>query len=96
VSNAFAWRPDQVGQDAIFHGVVFARKPELKPRMAQMARINNNLETKIASKSEASAINEARLSSVKSVKSAVLISEVGLKIMPLEIQNERHRPTCKN
>jgi hypothetical protein len=37
-----------------------ARKPELKPQMAQMARINNNLETKIASKPEADAINETR------------------------------------
>jgi hypothetical protein len=54
-----------------------ARKPELKLRMAQMARINNNLEMKIASKPEADAINETRLTPAKSAKSAVSISEFG-------------------
>jgi hypothetical protein len=50
--------------------------------MAQMARINNNLEMKIGSKSEAGAMNETRLTSAKS---AVLISEFGLN----ESENKR-------
>ena len=53
------------------------RKPELKPQLARMTLIENDLETNIASKSEAGAINETRLTSVKSAKSAVLISEFG-------------------
>jgi hypothetical protein len=38
-----------------------------------------SLETNIASRSEAGAMNETRLTSAKSAKSAVLISESGLK-----------------
>jgi hypothetical protein len=53
--------------------------------MAQRARRNNNLEMKIGSKSEAGAMNETRLTSAKSAKSAVLISEFGLN----ESENKR-------
>ena len=49
----------------------------MKPQLARMTLIENDLETNIASKSEAGAINETRLTSVKSAKSAVLISEFG-------------------
>ena len=44
-----------------------------------MARINNNMETKPADESEASATNETHLASAKSAKAAVLISEFGIK-----------------
>jgi hypothetical protein len=61
-----------------FRSSGLTRKPELKPQLARMALIKNDLETNIASKSEAGALNETRLTSVKSAKSAVLISEFGL------------------
>jgi hypothetical protein len=54
-----------------------------------MARINNNLETKTASKSEASAMNETCLTSAKSAKSAVPISEFGIIAVQIEIGASR-------
>jgi hypothetical protein len=50
--------------------------------LARMALIKNDLETNSAAKSEAGALNETRLTSVKSAKSAVLIAASGLNPHP--------------